>query len=324
MPLISICIPTHNHAHFLSQAIDSCLSQQGDFEVVVLDDHSTDATPTLRARYSVDPRLTWHRKESTTTVMETYNHIVSLSSGYYIKFLNTDDVLLPGSIARFEAMIGQFPQIALHAMLAEVIDEHGGLLKRQIPASPERVVVSGPSAVRAKLRHQVRFREPSLTMFKRSVWEGVGGFDPALTTCHDIWFNVQVMAQYPCAMWPEYWVQLRRYSSSLSKSVPVDRVMQDSLAFVARTLVLLGSDQRWSDRSAGQGYVLYRYLELVGLFLSGRRTGRLRDCLPYVGILFNPLAWWFAIPVVCRVLVHGDVQQPFSQSPVGRNSQIVM
>ena len=58
MPKVSVIVPNYNHARFLRQRIDSILAQSfQDFELILLDDCSTDESRTILEQYARDPRV---------------------------------------------------------------------------------------------------------------------------------------------------------------------------------------------------------------------------------------------------------------------------
>jgi glycosyltransferase involved in cell wall biosynthesis len=90
--VFSIIIPSYNRAHILPQAITSVLNQTyPNWELIVVDDGSTDATSTIVAGYD-DKRIQYHKKEN-GGVCSARNHGVNYSNGDYIIFLDSDDAV---------------------------------------------------------------------------------------------------------------------------------------------------------------------------------------------------------------------------------------
>src|SRR3712207_4601210 len=94
-PLVSIVIPCYNQAHFLGEAIESVLAQTyPHFEVVVVDDGSTDNTEAVAARY---PGVRCIRQEN-QGLAAARNTGIRRSNGSYLVFLDADDRLLPNAL----------------------------------------------------------------------------------------------------------------------------------------------------------------------------------------------------------------------------------
>ncbi len=120
--LISVIIPAYNHEKFIGAAIDSVLAQTvGDFELIVIDDGSTDNTAAVIQGYD-DPRLRYYHQEN-QDAYNTINRGLSLAAGKYISILNSDDIYTPDRFERILGFIGQQEQQggAFAAVFTDVI-----------------------------------------------------------------------------------------------------------------------------------------------------------------------------------------------------------
>lgn len=114
VPSISIVMPTHNRASLLPRALDSVFRQSdGEFELVVVDDGSRDATPAVLAQAATDPRLTFLRNDVAGGAAAARNRAIQAAHGDWIAFLDDDDELLPDYIARLRAAIREHPELGL-------------------------------------------------------------------------------------------------------------------------------------------------------------------------------------------------------------------
>ena len=97
---VSICIPTYNGARYLEDCLDSALAQTfGDFELVIVDDGSRDATPEIVRRYSGrDARIKVWTNTRNLGLVANWNRCVDLASGEWVKFLFQDDRLEPSCL----------------------------------------------------------------------------------------------------------------------------------------------------------------------------------------------------------------------------------
>lgn len=100
-PLISVVIPAYNHEKFIGAAIDSVLGQTvDDFELIVINDGSTDRTGEIVESYS-DSRISYYYQEN-QDAFNTINRGLSLVTGRFVAILNSDDVY---TTDRFEKIL---------------------------------------------------------------------------------------------------------------------------------------------------------------------------------------------------------------------------
>jgi glycosyltransferase involved in cell wall biosynthesis len=94
-PMISIITPTYNHERYIHECIESVLNQTyPNWEMIIMDDGSTDATPAIISRYS-DTRITYFRKDhqGIDKLGESYNEALQRSKGELILILEGDDYI---------------------------------------------------------------------------------------------------------------------------------------------------------------------------------------------------------------------------------------
>jgi glycosyltransferase involved in cell wall biosynthesis len=128
MPKVSVVIPTYNRTHFIIEAIQSVLDQTfQDFEIVVVDDGSTDNTKDVVDSFQ-DPRIKYIYQEN-RGVAAARNTGISASIGEYIAFLDSDDVLLKNALEKKVQVLDRYPEVAFSYGKANVMDENGHLLR---------------------------------------------------------------------------------------------------------------------------------------------------------------------------------------------------
>jgi glycosyltransferase involved in cell wall biosynthesis len=110
-PAVTIAIPTYNRSWGLSRAIDSVLAQTyGDFELVIVDDASTDKTETLARSYA-DSRIRYHRQPQNVGMVANWGACVNLARGRFLVFLADDDRLEPEFLANRVIVLEARPDI---------------------------------------------------------------------------------------------------------------------------------------------------------------------------------------------------------------------
>lgn len=127
-PRVSVIIPTFNRSGYLRQAIASVLAQTyADFEIVVVDDGSTDDTATVVASFA-DPRIVYLRQDNAGR-SAARNFGMERARGAYLAFLDDDDLFLPQKLAVQAAYLDAHAEIGLAAGGAQIIAMDGSLLR---------------------------------------------------------------------------------------------------------------------------------------------------------------------------------------------------
>jgi glycosyltransferase involved in cell wall biosynthesis len=183
-PGVTVVIPTFNRADFLDDSIGSLLAQDyDDLEVLVLDDGSTDGTSDVLARYaeSHSGRFRWSRHENMGQAL-TLNRGFEMARNDIVGYLSSDDMLLPGAIAKLVAPLVADPGVVVAYGAWDYIDRDG---KKIVSVMPEEFT----------LVHAVRMSDPVIgpgALFRRSVIAEVGGWSPEIRYSPDFefWFRV--------------------------------------------------------------------------------------------------------------------------------------
>ena len=110
-PRVSFAIPVRNGEQFLGRALDSLLAQDfGDFEIVVCDNASTDATPDIVKRYAArDPRVRYVRNTEDIGQIENFNLAFRQSRGEFVRWMGADDWLDPSYARKCVAALDARP-----------------------------------------------------------------------------------------------------------------------------------------------------------------------------------------------------------------------
>jgi len=109
-PTISICMPVYNGQEFLSESLESVLTQSfEDFEVIVLDDCSSDKSREVIAKYAAsDSRVKLHVNEKNLGLCGNWNKCIDLSTGKWVKFQFQDDIMQPKTIQKMIEVAGEW------------------------------------------------------------------------------------------------------------------------------------------------------------------------------------------------------------------------
>jgi glycosyltransferase involved in cell wall biosynthesis len=219
-PLVSVVIPSYNHGRYIAAAVRSVLAQSmGDFELIVIDDGSTDDSLTVLARFD-DPRMRVIAQEN-QGAHAAINAGLGQARGEYLAILNSDDAYHPERLARLVNALRDDQRAGLAASYVEIIDAdgfvvgvkhgHRDLSPYALP-HPERSFRAGEDLRRA-LTTENYLATTSNFVFRRDVWRAVGDFRPLRYT-HDWDFALRVARRYDLVLLPQPLVQYRVHAAN--------------------------------------------------------------------------------------------------------------
>lgn len=134
-PKVSVIVPNYNHARYLKARIDSILNQTfQDFELILLDDCSTDNSVELLQSYAGHPHVSHIvlNDRNTGSPFLQWQKGIGLAQGEYVWIAESDDTAQPEFLSTTVAVLDQYPQAALCYTGSRLIDEDGHDLHRDI------------------------------------------------------------------------------------------------------------------------------------------------------------------------------------------------
>ena len=195
-PLVSAIVPTYNAERFLAQALDSALAQTfRDFEVVVVNDGSTDASAAIAGAYAArHPGMVRVIHQPNQGLCHARNTALASARGKYFALLDADDVWLPHHLADSVALLERRPDVALAHADIERIDVQGKSLGRSARYW-DRMLLEPFSALYLRREHVCC---PTV-VFRREIVERVGNFDPQFNRLgcedRDLWLRIASVAR---------------------------------------------------------------------------------------------------------------------------------
>lgn len=194
-PVVSVCIPAFRGAAHIGAAIESVLEQShADFELVIVDDNSSDETVAIMRRYQ-DPRIRLLQSCVNLGPQGNWNRCLDEAQGKYVKLLPQDDLLAVDCLARQAAILDQdsLQRIALVFCGRTIVDHDG----RHITTRSYCGANTGTIASKKLIRHCLRrgtnlIGEPGSVMFRRQLAKTVGHFDASIAYVLDLdyWFRL--------------------------------------------------------------------------------------------------------------------------------------
>jgi glycosyltransferase involved in cell wall biosynthesis len=177
MTAVSICVPVFNAEPFIGAALDSVLAQtHQDFEVVVVDNCSTDRTwEVLEAYAARDERIRLLRNESNLGAVPNWNRALDECRHDFVKLLCADDSIM---LTCLERQLGAFDEgVAMVCAQRSIVDESGKVVVRARGLSGMSGRVDGRKAIRGMVQSGTNpFGEPAAVMLRRDAARAAGPF----------------------------------------------------------------------------------------------------------------------------------------------------
>ena len=186
MPTVSVIIPTHNRASSLKEAIDSVLAQDShDFEIIVVDDGSTDNSVEILESYEQICVVRQNHKG----VSRARNAGIALAAGRLITFLDSDDLWLPGKLSAQVAFFNTHPD----AMICQTGETW---IRNGIRVNPKKRHKKHSGMIFERCV-ELCIVSPSAVMMRRCLFEKIGRFDETLPVCEDYDLWLRVACRFP-------------------------------------------------------------------------------------------------------------------------------
>ncbi len=202
---VSVIIPNYNHARYLRQRIESVLGQTyGDFELILLDDRSTDDSRSILSEYVADPRvrLEFNEKNSASTFKQ-WNKGVRLARGEYVWIAESDDYADVRLLEKLVSRLDADPSTVLaycRSWLVSADGELSGFLSSYLADLDAHrwtadFWADGREECRKYLVQRNTVSSASSVLFRREVYWRAGGADEKLVLCGDwkMWASMALM-----------------------------------------------------------------------------------------------------------------------------------
>jgi len=216
-PKVSICVPTYNRKDYLRETLDSILAQSyKDYEIVIVDDGSTDGTADLIKNASFK-NLQYHWQENQGE-SAARNKLVELAKGDYLTFIDSDDLLFPYAVEELVKIVeAHGPDTIAYSSYIN-IDETGTEVKRKRQAFP-----SGNITV---VLFEYILVHSCGTMCTKKLLQEAGGFDVSLPVCspYILWLKLSLKYKFIPMEKPTF--KRRRHSGNLSERSFANRMIE--------------------------------------------------------------------------------------------------
>lgn len=302
VPLVTVAVACYNQGRYLASALESVRDQSyPHVEIIVVDDGSTDDTAEVTANY---PEVYYIRQEN-QGLSAARNTGLHAARGEYIVFLDADDRLLPRALEIGALCMAAYSTCSYVSGHFRYIRENGEFL-HQFPQT--RV-------------HQDHYLEllrgnyigmHAAVMYRRAVFDEVGGFDTSLPACEDYDLYLRIARRFPVFCHDEVIAEYRQHGSNMSRNP--DLMLRQAYQVLDRQRPYLTTEvQRRAYRKGilrWQAFYGYKYFERAAQL---RAQGDFWESIPatlpafvrtpqYAAYHMAEWLWWRMYSVLDRIL----------------------
>ncbi len=258
-PLVSVIIPTYNRAWALKKAIDSVLEQDyKNFELIVVDDGSTDETEALVKKYEKSVK---YIQQPNMGVSTARNKGISASAGPFIAFLDSDDYWLPEKLSAQIEFFNANPD-ALICQTEEIWIRDGKRVNPKKKHKKPSGMIFIPSLALCLI-------SPSAVMMRKNLLAKVDSFDESLPACEDYDLWLRVSCRYPVHLIDKpLVVKTGGHDDQLSSSTGLDKYRIYALKKILRSDFLTPAQYQAAENMLKKKCRIYA----DGCTKHGRRT----------------------------------------------------
>ncbi|WJH39666.1 glycosyltransferase [Aliirhizobium terrae] len=212
VPKISVLMAVHDGQKYLKEAIDSILSQSfADFELIIIDDESEDATPDIIRSYD-DPRIIYLRITHGGLVT-ALNHGFAHARGEYIARMDADDRAIASRFELQVAHLDAHPDIDVLCSDIYTIDATGARSGEQVQHGMDNDMLRDGLLGRRPMKPIIH---PSV-MMRRRVLEELGGYRHFnYAEDHDLW--MRAVDRFSFARLEQFLLEYRVYGGGISRT----------------------------------------------------------------------------------------------------------
>ncbi len=224
IPKVSVIIPNYNHARFLKQRIDSVLNQEyDDFEIILLDDCSTDDSRTIIAEYANNPKITIYLNDSNSgSTFKQWNKGLQLTKGELIWIAESDDIADPSFLKNAVDILNHTQEIGLYECRSYWVDENSNVMDPE-PLQVIAQEIKGKEFIMQQLLNGNSIHNASAVVFRKSLVELPISRDISdLKYCGDWLFWVKILAKSNFYLSNQYHNYFRRHQGNVSSNAEIN------------------------------------------------------------------------------------------------------
>lgn len=258
--MFTVVIPLYNKAASVRRTIESVMAQAAEWELLVVDNNSTDGGFELVKQHFHDPRIRLLTAEK-QGVSHARNAGIREAKYTYVCFLDADDTWQPNHLQELSVLIEKYPKAGLFANSYEIVEANGILRSRNL--LPESL--KGCQYLKSNFLNDHNQADPPFNInciaIRKDLLNQVGGFNPALKYGEDIFMVVQLISKTDFIVGHQ--ITSRYYRNAENRS--------DKPEFLTTELLLVEALTSWYKQE-GHAYISadsFNAFIARQLFLSG-------------------------------------------------------
>ncbi len=248
---VSVCLPTYNGERFIKEALDSVIGQTyRDFELLVVDDGSTDRTLDIVQSLS-DPRIQLHRNPERLGIPANWNRCLELAGGEFVCVFHQDDVMLPDNLERKVQLLSADETVGfVHSGVETLVEGSApSAFVDWIEDATDDTVWDGPEYFRTLLLNGNRVCAPTV-LARRSALLEQGGFDRDLGFACDYAMWLRLCLTYRVGFLARPLVRYRWHGGNASHAYQFERGVDEITTAARRGLRLYRERKPHADGPA--------------------------------------------------------------------------
>ena len=256
-PSVSVVIATYNRADLLLETIDSVLNQRfQDFELIVVDDGSTDNTREVLRRY--EPRVQYLYQENRGP-SAARNLGVRHAKGAWIAIQDSDDLCAPEHLAALHGYVRSHPECGMvfgnGAYLGGKEHNRETIVPRE---KSRRLARDGVRLVDHFEKSIVRLQA---ALISKRCYDALGGHDESLWLCMDLDLSFRLFMNYPVAYIDQVVFLYRRHQGNISRNEELRTL--ENIRIIEKLLKEYPEARRLLGRTTIDHRIAYRYYRLA-------------------------------------------------------------
>jgi glycosyltransferase involved in cell wall biosynthesis len=265
-PSVSVVIATYNRARLLAQTLDSIFAQSfRDFEVIVVDDGSSDDTREVLASYQNRIQYVYQENRGPSAAR---NVGARRAKAGWLSFHDSDDLALSAHLGTLHAYVQAHPACAMVFANGKYLGGPEHHRTTIIPTSKSRLLAK--RSIRLEDVFDKSIVRLQAALISKAAYEAVGGHDESLRICMDLDLSFRLLMEFPVAYVDEVVFSYRKHEGNIGRNEELRlmeniRVVEKLLRDYTRAREIIGG-QKIAKRLA------YRYYRLA----KGRWKRRLR------------------------------------------------